>query len=240
MSSPTATRGSRRTSSPRDRAGSTGRGRGAAPAQPRAFSRRDVQAHRVRRRRGFVVLAALAAVALIVVVMMPLAKRAVVSEFGLPLRYASTIRQQAAEKHVPSSLIAAVIYAETKFDPRTSSAGALGLMQIEPATARNLAHMSGGTLFKVADLAHPATNIAYGSYYLRYLLNVYHDNRTLALAAYNAGLTNVDRWVATAHARGQTLTVGAIPFPQTRAYVVRVEAATKTYRRYYAKLLGPP
>lgn len=202
------------------------------------MSRRGSGRGRVNRRASaLVVLIALAALAAVFVV--PVVDR-VVRDLSFPLQDTSIINRQAAVEHIDPALVAAVIYAETKFDPRTSSAGALGLMQIEPATARNLAHMSGGTLFKVADLAHPATNIAYGSYYLRYLLNVYHDNRTLALAAYNAGLTNVDRWVATAHARGQTLTVGAIPFPQTRAYVVRVEAATKTYRRYYAKLLGPP
>ena len=238
MSSPTATRGSRRTSSPRDRAGSTGRGRGAAPAQPRAFSRRDVQAHRVRRRRGFVVLAALAAVALIVVVMMPLAKRAVVSEFGLPLRYASTIRQQAAEKHVPSSLIAAVIYAETKFDPRTSATGAEGLMQVEPQTALDLARRSGATAFSVTDLQHPATNIAYGTYYLRELLNEFHGSRVLALAAYNGGETNVDRWEAAARSHGHTLTIAEIPFPETRAYVVKVLSAQRRYARTYRRELG--
>jgi soluble lytic murein transglycosylase len=191
------------------------------------------------RRRVIAVLAFLIGVAIAVIVLTPLIS-GVVRELRYPLSDAAEIRQQARIEHLDPALVAAVIYAETKFDARTSSAGALGLMQILPATARDLAHMSGGTLFKVADLAHPTTNIAYGSYYLRYLLNVYHGNLTLALAAYNAGLANVDRWVTTARARGQALTVDAIPFPQTRAYVVRVEAATKTYRRYYAKQLGPP
>jgi soluble lytic murein transglycosylase len=113
-------------------------------------------------------------------------------------------------------------------------------MQVEPSTARLLADMSDGTAFTVADLAHPATNIAYGSYYLRYLLNLYDGNRMLALAAYNAGPTNVNRWRARARSHGRALSVASIPFPQTRAYVARVEAATKTYRRYYGKLLGPP
>jgi soluble lytic murein transglycosylase len=182
-------------------------------------------------------LIALALAAVLYVV--PVIKR-FVREFTYPLHDASIINVQAAREHLDPALVAAVIYAESKFDPRTSSAGALGLMQIEPSTARYLAKRSGGTLFKVADLAHPATNIAYGSYYLRYLLDVYRGNRTLALAAYNAGLTNVDRWIARAHAHGRGLDVGTIPFPQTRAYVSKVEAATKTYRSYYAKLLGPP
>jgi soluble lytic murein transglycosylase len=190
-----------------------------------------------RRAGALIVVVAVAVAAALLVV--PVVKR-FVREFAYPLRDTSIINQQAAAEHLDPALVAAVIYAESKFDPRTSPAGALGLMQIEPATARYLAQKSGGTLFEIADLAHPATNIAYGSYYLRYLLDVYGGNRTLALAAYNAGLTNVDRWVARARARGQKLSIHAIPFPQTRAYVAKVEAATKTYRRYYAKLLGPP
>ena len=182
-------------------------------------------------------LAGLLAVATVVAV--PLIKR-FVRDLGYPLEDASIINRQAAAEHLDPALVAAVIYAETKFDPRTSSAGALGLMQVEPATARNLARISGGTTFKIADLAHPATNIAYGSYYLRYLLNLYHGDRTLALAAYNAGPTNVDNWVAQARAAGRSLSIATIPFTQTRDYVSKVEAAQKTYRRDYAKLLGPP
>ena len=111
------------------------------------------------------------------------------------------IREQAAEKHLDPALIAAVIYAETKFDPRPSSAGAEGLMQILPATAYYLAQLSGGSSFTASDLATPSVNVAYGSYYLRYLLDHYGGNEMLAVAAYNGGLTNVDRWVAQAHAK---------------------------------------
>ena len=60
----------------------------------------------------------------------------------------------------------------------------------------------------------------------------------LAVAAYNAGLANVDKWVAQAHARGDTLTVTAIPFPETRAYVGRVLSAQQDYRDVYARQLG--
>ena len=190
-----------------------------------------------RRVGALVVVIAVAVLAAVLAV--PTVKR-FVRELTYPLSDVSIINQDAAREHLDPALVAAVIYAESKFDPRPSSAGALGLMQIEPSTAILLAQKSGGTLFTIADLAHPATNIAYGSYYLRYLLHNYGGNRTLALAAYNAGPTNVNRWIAKAKAQGRTLDRDAIPFPQTRAYVAKVEAATKTYRRYYAKLLGPP
>jgi soluble lytic murein transglycosylase len=161
-----------------------------------------------------------------------------VTKIGLPLSDASVIREQAAEKHLDPALIAAVIYAETKFDPRTSPAGAQGLMQILPATAYYLAHLSGGVRFTATDLASPSVNVAYGSYYLRYLLDHYNGDEMLAVAAYNGGLANVDSWVAQAHAAGRQLTVGAIPFPETRAYVERVLAAQREYRASYPRQLG--
>jgi soluble lytic murein transglycosylase len=157
---------------------------------------------------------------------------------GLPLGDASIIRQQAAEKHLDPALIAAVIYAETKFEPRPSSAGAQGLMQILPATAYYLAHLSGGVSFTASDLAQPDINVAYGSYYLRYLLDHYNGNEMLAVAAYNGGLTNVDRWVAQASAAGRVLTIGEIPFPETREYVQRVLGAQRAYAADYAQQLG--
>ncbi len=157
---------------------------------------------------------------------------------GLPLSDAAVIREQAAEKHLDPALIAGVIYAETKFEPRTSSAGALGLMQILPSTAHYIAHLSGGVLFTTGDLATPKINVAYGSWYLRYLLDHYEGNEMLAVAAYNGGLANVDGWVAKAREEGRTLTVAEIPFPETRAYIERVLRAQTEYRAVYSRALG--
>lgn len=161
-----------------------------------------------------------------------------VRRLALPLADEQIIREQAHAKNLDPALIAAVIYAETKFDPRTSSAGAEGLMQIEPATAEYLAKLSGGYKFTVSDLGTPAINVAYGSYYLRYLLNHYEGDETLAVAAYNAGVTNVDEWVAKARAQGRSLSVQEIPYAQTREYVKRVESAQREYRALYGKQLG--
>jgi soluble lytic murein transglycosylase len=189
------------------------------------------------RRRSVLAIVGVGLVVVAVLVLLPLARKAV-NELGLPLRYQDVIRQQAADKHLDPALIAAVIYAETKFDPSTSSAGAQGLMQILPQTAEYLAHRSGATRFTTADLATPQVNIAYGSYYLRYLLDVYRGDTALALAAYNGGEANVDRWVAAARARGRSLRIIDIPFPETRAYVARVLAARTAYRHKYASQLG--
>jgi soluble lytic murein transglycosylase len=161
-----------------------------------------------------------------------------VSKLGLPLTNADVIRKQAAEKHLDPALIAAVIYAETKFVPRPSSAGAEGLMQILPETAYFIAHLSGGSSFTASDLATPSINVAYGSYYLRYLLDHYNDAEMPAVAAYNGGLANVDRWLAAARAQGRQLTIATIPFPETREYVQRVLAAQQAYHAVYARQLG--
>jgi soluble lytic murein transglycosylase len=180
---------------------------------------------------------ALALTGVAVVLALPLFRKAV-TELTLPLSHADVIRQQAAEKHLDPALIAGVIFAETKFDSRTSPAGAQGLMQIMPQTARFLAKRSGATNFKESDLGTPQVNIAYGSYLLRYLIDRYHGNVMLALAAYNGGETNVDRWLAEARKSGHKLTIDRIPFPETRSYVRRVLRAQRDYRHHYASQLG--
>jgi len=191
----------------------------------------------MRRRFGF--LAAVAVAALIVAAAVaPWADQAV-QEVTLPLRHDDVIRQQAADKDLDASLIAGVIYAESHFRDQTSRAGAKGLMQLMPQTADYIAGKSGGTAFVQGDLATPQVNIAYGSWYLRYLLDKYDGREVLALAAYNAGEGKVDEWMAGAEAGGERFRVAEhIPFPETRQYVLKVLGARKDYRRTYARELG--
>jgi soluble lytic murein transglycosylase len=162
-----------------------------------------------------------------------------VREITLPLRHEDIIRQQARDKDLDPALIAAVIYSESRFrDGQTSPAGAEGLMQLTPETARYIARKSGGIAFEIEDLGTAQVNIAYGSYYLRYLLDRYGGNEALALAAYNGGEGNVDRWIDDARKRDRALTIEAIPFGETRAYVRRVTKAKRDYRDRYARELG--
>jgi soluble lytic murein transglycosylase len=183
------------------------------------------------------VVAAVFAATIAVALTMPLFQEAV-NHFNLPLADADIIRQQAADKRLDPALIAAVIYAETKFDPRPSPAGAQGLMQILPQTAQFLAHRSGATTFTLSDLATPQVNIAYGSYYLRYLLDGYGGSKLLALAAYNGGEANVNRWLADARGSGHKMSLADIPFAETRAYVLKVLRAQRQYRQTYPSQLG--
>ena len=122
-----------------------------------------------------------------------------------------------------------MIETESKFDANArSSAGAIGLMQLTPSTAKGIAEYTHGTRFRVSDLTNPDLNVRYGAWYLRHLLDHYRNER-LALAAYNAGEENVDRWQK-AHE--------GIQFPETRAYVERVERLKQIYRSAYAQELG--
>jgi soluble lytic murein transglycosylase len=153
-------------------------------------------------------------------------------EFTLPLRHEDIIRQQAAEKGVPADLIAAVIYSESRFRDQTSHAGARGLMQITPGTAKLIESLSGGQTFRFEDLSDPDINIRYGTYYLRYLIDKFGDNTIAALAAYNAGETNVAAW------GGSSLQLDDIPYPETRGYVEDVLDKRVEYARHYRDELG--
>ena len=207
-------------------------------AQLQVARRRAKRARARRRRQLGGVLGFAAIVALGALLLRPLFTHAVHDLTALPLRHEETIRKQAHDKRLDPSLIAGVIYAESKFSDSTSSAGALGLMQLLPSTAHFIADRSGGTAFTTEDLSTPEINIAYGSWYLRYLLDRYGGDEVLALAAYNGGMGNVDRWIAEARGRGERLDVADIPFPETQAYVQRVLAARRDYRRTYADELG--
>jgi peptidoglycan lytic transglycosylase len=153
-------------------------------------------------------------------------------EVTLPLQHEDIIRQQAAEKDVPADLIAAVIYNESRFRDQTSHAGARGLMQITPSTARVIESLSGGQTFKFDDLSDPDINIRYGTFYLHYLIQKFGDNEIAALAAYNAGETNVADW------GGSNLTLDDIPFPETRGYVENVLEKRDEYAHHYRHELG--
>ena len=146
-----------------------------------------------------------------------------------PLRYSANVRVYASQDHLDPALLAAVIEAESKFNSNAqSSAGAVGLMQLTPSTAKGIARYTGGSRFRVSDLTNPDINIRYGAWYLGHLLSKYGNER-LALAAYNAGQANVDRW--------QREHVG-IRFDETKDYVAKVERLKKIYRRAYAHELG--
>jgi soluble lytic murein transglycosylase len=212
-----------------------------ARSRVRADSRRRAGRGAIRRRRAtaLLVVGALAGGAVAIAFATgagPLGEA--VREITLPLRHDDIIRQQAREKGLDPALVAAVIYEESKFRDQTSHAGARGLMQITPETARFIARRSGGTRFVQEDLATPQINIAYGAYYLRYLIDRYGGSQTLAVAAYNAGETNVNQWVRDAGGTGDFSVERHIPFPETREYVNGVLMHRDDYAEHYSRELG--
>jgi len=146
-----------------------------------------------------------------------------------PLAYEEIVVGHAENYDLEPHLLAAVIYQESKFKAdAVSSSGAVGLMQLLPATAQGIADRTGGSGWHERDLVNPELNVRYGSWYLRHLLDRYHDMRT-ALAAYHAGQGNVDEW----RREG-----GGIRFPETRHYVEKVLDAQRVYADVYADELG--
>jgi soluble lytic murein transglycosylase len=153
-------------------------------------------------------------------------------ELTLPLRHEDIIRQQANRRDLDPALIAAMIYQESKFEDRTSHAGARGLMQITPSTAEEIERLSGGSTFTPADLADPDLNIRYGTFYLRYLIDLYDGNEVAAVAAYNAGPTQVNGW------GGSEIEFEDIAIPETAEYVKTVFGKKDEYAEEYSKELG--
>lgn len=154
-----------------------------------------------------------------------------VQRIRYPLRYEQIVTAHARNYDLDPALLAAIIYTESKFDANArSGAGAVGLMQLLPDTAKGIALRTGGAKFVVADLTVPELNVRYGSWYLRHLLDRYGDERT-ALAAYHAGQGNVDEW----RRRGVD-----VQFPETRSYVAKVERVKQVYAKAYADELGLP
>lgn len=146
-----------------------------------------------------------------------------------PLEYEHIIRGHAANHDLDPALVAAVVYVESRFDPNARSpAGAIGLMQLLPDTAKGIALRTGGDGFVVADLRDPEINIRYGTWYLDHLRGRYGDTR-LALAAYHAGQGNVDEWLGNG---------GRIGFPETRRYLDEVTRLRAVYAKAYAHELG--
>lgn len=187
---------------------------------------------RGRRRRNALLIGVLGTVVIAAAIALKPAVDDAIKEITLPLRHEDVIRQQARDKNLDPALVAAVIYRESKFRDVTSEAGAKGLMQILPSTAKFIAHRTGGTQFELRDLANPQINISYGSWYLRYLLDRYDGNEVAAVAAYNAGHARVDDW------GGSDLEVADIRFAETEQYTRDVMDKRGEYADKYRAELG--
>lgn len=148
-----------------------------------------------------------------------------------PLEHESEITASASAHGVDPYLVAAIIRSESSWDERASShRGAIGLMQLMPETASDMVEkgLVDPNRFSVDQLTDPATNIEFGCAYLSYLMTYFNGATDKAVAAYNAGMGNVDIWTQ----EGDILH-NAITFPETQAYLVRVTMAQTRYRELY-------
>jgi len=151
-----------------------------------------------------------------------------------PLPYWETIRSEAEQRGLDPYLVASIIRQESGFEPTTvSNAGAVGLMQIMPAEASRIATAGGLGAVTREDLFDPVKNIAVGVAEYSQKLAAMNGNPTLAVAAYNAGETPVQTWVARTAPEDRDVFIESIPFAETRLYVKTVTRNRFEYRRIY-------
>lgn len=151
----------------------------------------------------------------------------------LPLRYQELVERYAAENRLEESLVYAVIFCESHFEPEAvSSADAKGLMQVTNETGWWAAEQMG-LQPETIDLTDPETNIRIGCWYLGWLYEKFDGVQDTALAGYNAGHGNVAKWLANEEMSRDGITLDEIPYGETKSYVKRVELAEKIYRLVY-------
>lgn len=146
-------------------------------------------------------------------------------EIVYPLEYKDSIKKYSAERGLRPNFVAALINTESGFGPNsTSGVGASGLMQIMPATGASIAEELGETGYSPSKLFDPDTNIRYGTWYVKGLLDKYDGNTDLALAAYNAGVSRADKFKDT-----------QAPLPYETVFFVQ---KVKNYEDMYNKVYG--
>jgi soluble lytic murein transglycosylase len=153
-----------------------------------------------------------------------------------PLPYKEDVVRQAKSHDLDPYSVAALIRQETEFNPAAHShANAYGLMQLVPATGRQMAKQQGIRLAGTNTLLDPVVNIQLGTHYLRDQLNVWGGDWYQTLAAYNAGPGRVRQWMTWSSYKEPAEFVESIPFSETREYVQAVLRNADMYRTIYGE-----
>jgi soluble lytic murein transglycosylase len=151
---------------------------------------------------------------------------------GYPLAYSAPIRQYTTANAISEGLVYALMRAESSFNPVVKSpAGAIGLMQLMPATAKATAREKGA--FDPLQLTVPDYNIKLGTRHFRDLMKSYDGDVVYSIAAYNAGSAAVGRWRKNLKGLEKDEFIESIPYQETRDYVKKVYASAATYRQLY-------
>lgn len=197
---------------------------------------RRVRAARRRRQRRRTLLAIFAS-ALIVLIALgawALFGRDRIDFSRYPMTYAPEIRAAAAEFSLDPAYVASVVLAESSFDAEAvSSAGAIGLMQIMPATGEWIAGKLEDEPFDVQRLYQPEVNLRYGCWYLRFLLDRYDEDMYTASTAYHQGQGRVDQWLEDPQYSQDGRTLTAISSAVTDTYVNRIMESYANYQELY-------
>lgn len=155
-----------------------------------------------------------------------------IREYLYPREFETFVIKYSQEFDVPEALIYSVILAESNFDPDAKShVGAIGLMQLMPDTLDWLSRLLGETA-PTGDIADPETNIKYGTYYLRHLMDRF-DSWDTAIAAYNAGHGRVTNWLTDSRYSDDGVNLKNIPYEETRNYVNRINYNFEQYKKIY-------
>ena len=151
-----------------------------------------------------------------------------------PLDHVAILKQAAKREGVPLSLLLGLVFQESMFEPEaTSRSGAMGLMQLMPATAGDLARKLGIAGFRTARAYEPELNVAMGASYLADLIRRFDESWERALAGYNGGPTRSQRFWARLPRQDALLFVESIPVKETRLYVKKVLDAKAEYERIH-------
>ncbi len=157
-----------------------------------------------------------------------------VQELVYPRHYWALIQKEGVKSQVDPYLLLAVIYQESRFDPRAKSgASARGLMQFLESPARRLAEELSMAPPTAADLYRPDVSIRLGAYHLKKLLKQHGDSKERALAAYNGGSSNAKRWAAKGSQSEPAHFIANIGFRETKLYVLKVLGNYLTYQNLY-------
>ena len=207
----------------------------ARQAGERAPLRRVRAARRRRqRRRTLLTIFASALVVLIALGAWALFGRGRMDLSRYPMTYAPEIRAAAAEFSLDPAYVASVVLAESSFDAEAvSSAGAIGLMQIMPATGEWIAGKLEDEPFDVQRLYQPEVNLRYGCWYLRFLLDRYDGDMYTASTAYHQGQGRVDQWLEDPQYSEDGRTLTAISSAVTDTYVNRIMESYANYQELY-------
>lgn len=150
-----------------------------------------------------------------------------------PLKYRELIEQYGDKYDISYELLAAVIYTESGFDENAvSGVGAVGLMQLMPTTAEEIAWRLGED-YSTVNIKDPETNIAYGSFYLNYLYRYLGENWDTACAAYNAGIGKVSSWLKDSAYSDDGVSLKSIPIAETDNYIKRINKYKQKYKEIY-------